>query len=86
MTWSARSSPVFPSNFGISEVILVGTGGQLGLYQIGSFINFDRSGKFKVGMVSAEEPRNYIPHRKDSPHSEKNSLDLLRHQVVVCCS
>ena len=48
VTWSAGSSPVFPSNFGNSEGRLVGTGGQPGLYRIGSLVNFERSGKFNV--------------------------------------
>ncbi len=42
------SSPAFPSNLGMSEGSLVGTGGHKGSCLTGSFINFDKSGKFKV--------------------------------------
>ena len=42
------SSPALPSNLGISEGNLVGTGGHKGSCLTGSFINFDKSGKFKV--------------------------------------
>ena len=37
-----------PLNFGISEGSLVGTGGQEGSCLTGSFISFDKSGKFNV--------------------------------------
>ena len=42
------SSPVFPSNLGMSDGNLVGTGGHKGSCLTRSFINFDKSGKFKV--------------------------------------
>ena len=48
VTWSPGSSLLFPSNFGMSEGSLVGTGGQARLYLIGSFVNLVRSGKFNV--------------------------------------
>jgi len=32
----------------MSKGSLVGTGGQAGVYLVGSFVNFVRSGKFKV--------------------------------------
>ena len=46
--WSVGSSPFLPSNFGMSEGSLVGTGGHLGLYRIGLFVNFKKSSKFNV--------------------------------------
>ena len=48
VTWSPGSSPVFPSNLGISEGSLVGTGGQTSLYLIRSLVNLERYGKFNV--------------------------------------
>ena len=42
------SSPVLPSNLGMSDGNLVGIGGHKGSCLTGSFINFDKSGKFKV--------------------------------------
>ena len=42
------SSPALPSNLGMSEGSLVGTGGHKGSCLTKSFINFDKSGKFKV--------------------------------------
>lgn len=48
VTWSPGSSPIFPSNLGISEGSLVGTGGQTGLYLIKSLVILERSGKFNV--------------------------------------
>ena len=48
VTWALESSPTLPSNFGISEGSLVGTGGQEELCLTGSFISFDKSGKFNI--------------------------------------
>ena len=48
VTWAPRCSPVFPSNLGISEGNLVGTGGHIALCFTGSFINLFKYGKFKV--------------------------------------
>ena len=42
------SSLTFPSNFGILDGNFVGIGGQAGECLIGSFINLDKSGRFKV--------------------------------------
>ena len=42
------SSPALPSNLGMSEGSLVGMGGHKGSCLTESFINFDKSGKFKV--------------------------------------
>ena len=44
----AGSSPVFPSNFGISVGILTGTGGQARWCLIGSFVNLDKLGNSRV--------------------------------------
>ena len=38
----------FPSNLGMSDGSFVGMGGQAGECRIGSFINFDKLGKFYV--------------------------------------
>ena len=46
--WLPGSSLVFPSNLGISDRSLAGTGGQAELYQIGSLVNLDRSRNFKA--------------------------------------
>ena len=46
--WLAGSSPVFPSNLGISVGILTGTGGQAKWCLMGSFVSFDRSGNSRV--------------------------------------
>jgi hypothetical protein len=42
------SSLTLPSNFGMSNGSFVGMDGQAGECQIGSFINFDKLGKFNV--------------------------------------
>ena len=42
------SSPALPLNLGMSEGSLVGTGGHKGSCLTGSFINFNKSRKFKV--------------------------------------
>ena len=42
------SSPALPSNLGMSEGNLVGTGGHVGSCLTGSFINLDKFGKFNV--------------------------------------
>ena len=42
------SLPVFLSNFGMSNGNLIGIGGHAALCRMGSFINFDKYGKFKV--------------------------------------
>ena len=47
ITWFLGSSAWFPLNFGMSEGSFVGMGGQFGFCAMGSFIIFDRSGKFK---------------------------------------
>jgi hypothetical protein len=46
--WSCGSSPLFPSNFGMFEGSLVGTGGQLGSWRMGSFINLDKYRNYSV--------------------------------------
>ena len=46
--WLAGSSPVFPSNLGISIGILTGSGGQAKWCLMGSFVSFDRSGNSRV--------------------------------------
>ena len=46
--WAPGSSPVLPSNLGMSDGNLVGTGCHKGSCLTGSFINFDKYGKFKV--------------------------------------
>ena len=38
----------FPSNLGMYDGYLVGTGGHEGSFLIGSFINLDKYGKFKI--------------------------------------
>jgi hypothetical protein len=43
MTWLARSSPSFPSNFGMSEGSLVGIAGHVGSCNIGSLMSLLRS-------------------------------------------
>ena len=45
---AAGSSPCFPSNFGISEGILCGIGGQSGLWLMGSFVSLWMSGMSKA--------------------------------------
>ena len=44
----ARSSPVFPSNFRMSNGILTGTGGQVKWCLMGSFVSFDKLGNLRV--------------------------------------
>jgi hypothetical protein len=48
MTWLFESSPDLPSNFGMSDGILVGIMGQWGEYKMGSFKIIDKSGRSKV--------------------------------------
>ena len=48
VTWSAGSYAVFPSNFGMSDGNFVGTDGQFGSCPTGSFISFERFGRFKM--------------------------------------
>ena len=45
---SPRTSPTLPLNLGMSDGNLVGIGGHKGSCLTGSFINFDKYGKFKV--------------------------------------
>ena len=45
---AAGSSPCFPSNFGISEGILCGIGGQSRLWLMGSFVSLWMSGMSKA--------------------------------------
>jgi hypothetical protein len=55
MTWLAGSSPVFPSNLGISEGRLVGIAGHVGSCNIGLFVSLLRSGMLreaKYGIFS----------------------------------
>jgi hypothetical protein len=46
--WLAGSSPVFPSNFGMSVGILTGTDGQEKWCLMGSFISFDKLSNLRV--------------------------------------
>ena len=46
--WAPRSLPNFPSNLGMSKGNVIGTGGHVALCPTGSFIKFDKYGKFKV--------------------------------------
>ena len=48
ITWFSRSSLGLPSSFGISEGRFIGMVGQEGSWWIGSFINLDKSGRYKV--------------------------------------
>jgi hypothetical protein len=48
ITWSPRSFPNFPSNFGISEGSLARIMGQLGSWHTKLFIILDKFGKFNV--------------------------------------
>jgi hypothetical protein len=54
MIWLVGSSPVFPSNLGMSEGNFVGIFGQVGSCNMGSFISLVRSGilsESKKGMI-----------------------------------
>ena len=46
--WAPGSLPDLPSNLGMYEGNLLGTSGHVALCLTGSFINLDKSGKFKV--------------------------------------
>ena len=46
--WEFESSPSFPSKLVMSKGNLIGIGGHATLCCMGSFINFDKYGKFKV--------------------------------------
>ena len=46
--WLVGSSPVFPSNFGMSVGILTGTDGQAKWCLMGSFVSFNKSGNSRV--------------------------------------
>ena len=46
--WLVGSSPVFPSNFGMSVGILTETGGQAKWCLMGSFVSFDKSRNSRV--------------------------------------
>ena len=48
VAWALGSSPTLPSNFGMFNGNLVGTGGHEGSFLTGSFINLDKSRKFNV--------------------------------------
>ena len=48
--WEPGSFLSFPSNLGMYEGNLVGTSGHVALCHTGSFINFEKFGKFKVAM------------------------------------
>jgi hypothetical protein len=55
MTWLARSSPAFPSNFGMSEDSLVCIAGHVGSCNIGSLVSLVRYGMLreaKYGICS----------------------------------
>ena len=45
--WFWGHSPALPSNLGMSDGSLVGTGGQKSWWQMGSFVNLAKSGKFR---------------------------------------
>ena len=47
MIWLSRSSPIFPSNLGMSEGSLVGIAGHVGSCNIGSLMSFVRSGMLR---------------------------------------
>jgi hypothetical protein len=58
MTSFARSSPTFPSNFGMSEGSLVGIAGHVGSCSIGSLVSFLRSSMLreaKYGICNGGE-------------------------------
>jgi hypothetical protein len=47
MIWLARSSPIFPSNLGMSKGSLVGIVGHVGLCNIGSLVSLVRYGMLR---------------------------------------
>ena len=57
MIWFWGHYPSFPSNLGMSEGSLVGMGGQKVWWQMGSFVNLDKSGKLRHAMKGRFGPR-----------------------------
>ena len=49
MTWLAGSSPIFPSNLGMSEGSLVGIAGHVGSCNIGSLVSLLKLGMLRGG-------------------------------------
>jgi hypothetical protein len=47
MIWFAGSSPIFPSNLGMSEGSLIAIASHVGSCNIGSFMRFIRSGMLR---------------------------------------
>lgn len=96
------SSLTLPSNLGISDGSFVGIGGEAGECRIISFINFDRSDKFKVArneilgggtafqfywkLYGLDPPPIYIISLDFVPRNERLRLCLLIRTIVWVAS